>query len=466
MTYNPEWAKEPYKTGVVFPYYNNEVENEVYYLVGKDVKAKDKAVRDNDWSAFGGFRKPNEYIPLETAIRELVEESLVLGDLAVSLRNKKAVKFSHSMNHIFIINLYPENEKDHCYSVEQINAICTSFLELRPKVLEADQKEKYQLGWMKASEIAEKVFSSSPCFTIYEKPSKSSFTLDLNANLRKCHQYFLKDVINNTEKNSNNNIKTGWAGLEGQECIVQHKNNFNCISTKNQFKEQDNSPLKPLDELNNKENCLITIIQNSGGKPWDKNILQANSPGILTHSKANFSAPIPKRRPWDQSVLPDIISTKSTVNSSCKNSTNLSNWMVQRLIQRWYNAASIQDLKPTERLKLYEDTEQLVISLTNLSSDHGEVAKEKVAQMCNIIIQEFQKHGIGESEQLAIWIARNNSSESGSIKDIKCNPLHHLFSFVAVIKECHDVFNVDFDNMENKDIYFSQLWKLASLVHI
>lgn len=264
MEYKPLWANETYPA-VGLPFFWNEEEKEGYYLVGEDKQKEGKRVFKNNWSGFGGYPEEGE-TPAKTASRECDEETIgLLAKSAISFENKNAVEIIHGKSHIYVINLYPQNEKDRCYTIEQIYAFSQTFNKLREGELSEQQKEKIQLGWMKASEIAQKIFTYPPHYTIYAEPSSTSTKLDKVAFLRKCQQVFFMDVHNHTE-NSLECIKNGWSGFEGQVINVQNDGNLRCGNNKS-FKRINNNNEKPWNKV---PQGNMEVKSNSTPKPWNK----------------------------------------------------------------------------------------------------------------------------------------------------------------------------------------------------
>jgi len=292
---DPRWRDEPYKTGVVQPYFWNTEENECYYLFGQDAKKKDnpKAVGDNDWSAFGGFRELSEFDPVVTAIREATEESIdLLANLKTPLLNKRCVEVitTSFKQHMFIVNLFPGNAEEPCYSEAEINAFSTEFDKLLLQKLNPHQKEKLKIGWIKANDIAEKILFDNPRFTIYEQPSQKSFVLTKNASMRRAQKDFFKNVNNFLQ--GIENIRTGWRNLEGQ---VQEIDNRKNKPTQNQRPLYNNiSRDKTAQKSWRKPETQVNLMQNH-------QVAFSPQPQIRTNSQAvqlQPSGSSPKPKPW------------------------------------------------------------------------------------------------------------------------------------------------------------------------
>jgi hypothetical protein len=323
---NPLWKKEPYKTAVILPTFWNENEKEYYYLMGKD-KQKDK-IGLNDWSAFGGYRdaENNETSPLDTAIREAIEESIgLLAELAESLRNNKAVTFvAGKMNYTYVIDIFPKNEKDRWYDKEQIDALHDDFTErYKSETLIAEQKEKLQIGWMKASEITQKILNSNK-FTVYAQPSSSSFKLTENAELRFCQKNFFKHFCET--KNDLNNVKNGWSGLEGKTIELTLGKGF-------QTSQKNYGGFRKYENLNNKKlNSSTSKLEiNSNNKPQE-NLLKTNyrSENPDWRKKTNVETPVLEStysaKPWNKNQPSNGGSVLVNTNNNSRNNGSVKPW--------------------------------------------------------------------------------------------------------------------------------------------
>ncbi len=122
---------------------------------------------------------------------------------------------------------------------------------------------------------------------------------------------------------------------------------------------------------------------------------------------------------------------------------------MQKLADKWYDAAK-KDLSSNNSQKLYIKTEKAVAYLKNLEgslyykkSSECVLISEKIENLCNAIINGFEKHGLNESKFLAHWIAENTRSNGnarvyGAFGNARLygafTSLHHLFKTVKSIK--------------------------------
>ncbi len=324
---NSVWLNEAYKTGVILPYFKNEEENEIYYLVSKDVIKE--GVGENNWSGFGGFRNEKENCPIETAIREATEESIgLLADLAKSLKNKKFVGFTSGTdqkNHIYVIDLFSIIEEDRHYTIKQIYDFNTSFNELPKKDLKKDENEKSQIGWMKASEITKKLFSLIPHYTIYKEPSKSSLILEKDAFLRKCQRNFYLDVHESYVLDTSTNIENGWSGLQGQ-VIALPRNYKNFDKLYSNFRQWDRLIKK--EPESGRGNITESKLENSNAKSKYK-LPSICSESMMARSYNNNSElQINKLKPWDKKKLEQKEQLSLEMGNASKSELKLHNSQV------------------------------------------------------------------------------------------------------------------------------------------
>ena len=75
------------------------------------------------------------------------------------------------MNYTYVIDIFPKYDKDRWYTKLKIDAFHDIFTEsCKFEKLIPEQIEKLQIGWMKASEITNKILNSNK-FTVYTQPA-------------------------------------------------------------------------------------------------------------------------------------------------------------------------------------------------------------------------------------------------------------------------------------------------------
>jgi hypothetical protein len=123
---------------------------------------------------------------------------------------------------------------------------------------------------------------------------------------------------------------------------------------------------------------------------------------------------------------------------------------VPQLVQRWFDAADYK-LNPSDKKVLYEVTKGFI--------DQTKVVfySSKLKEIAGVILQEFEKHDVGERETLARWVASETRFNSNAYPS-----LHLLFSFAAKAKDCEEALSETAKTIEVRE----QIWEVASLAHI
>jgi hypothetical protein len=176
-------SNTPDYTGAgVLPYYYNKTEDQVYYLLGKE--------GSGDWAEFGGAKDPKER-PSATAIRELDEESLHTVNIGSQISNSLE-KTAKVYNSKYGYALYVSDASN----AKGIANVRTAFAAKRypGKNLSHAQKEKIDMGWVKAADLTQSLINRRANFssavkqneqvTVYASPAATSQVVDPKARLR------------------------------------------------------------------------------------------------------------------------------------------------------------------------------------------------------------------------------------------------------------------------------------------
>lgn len=120
----------------------------------------------------------------------------------------------------------------------------------------------------------------------------------------------------------------------------------------------------------------------------------------------------------------------------------------ENLIDRWYDAAA-HNTNTTKLMILNEDTSKLLSDLNTLSQSPE--TKEKMKKVSEVIRKSFDKHSIGETEQLIQLIVKNTTDETTGAYML----FHKLFSLVSEAKDS-DVIMDFFDDPNLTINYINQ----------
>lgn len=89
------------------------------------------------------------------------------------------------------------------------------------------------------------------------------------------------------------------------------------------------------------------------------------------------------------------------------------------LADRWFNIAT---LNTDQRLKLFEDTENVAHYLDQMQGNTAPTVQEKVAEVTGSLLKAFNSHSVGEATEIAHYMMSSNPDAD--------QHLHHLFTAI------------------------------------
>lgn len=120
------------------------------------------------------------------------------------------------------------------------------------------------------------------------------------------------------------------------------------------------------------------------------------------------------------------------------------NYMIE-FAKRW-SMSREADIKTSERIKLYADTDKVTQYLGGDTED--------IDELCNVLIQEFNKPD--DKERLSEWIAHNTSYINDKEFTGAYHSLHNLFTTIAKVKKQS---SCQFINLDAASLEYIQLLK-------